>query len=104
MSNRGMVKWQPFNAVKSGNSMIDNVLEKKNKVAMPILSEDQLYDIQNKILTAYEEKNTISIRFFRDGRYYQKDGKIVNIDSIKRKITLSDGFILYFSQIIDVFL
>ena len=48
-TNRGMVKWAPFAAVAPGSVMVNEVLAKKNKVKMPILSEDQIEDINNKI-------------------------------------------------------
>ena len=52
MTNRGMVKWQPFNAVVNGNFMINQVLEEKNKIKMPILSDDQKLEIQEKLFEA----------------------------------------------------
>ena len=49
-TNRGMIKWAPFNAVQSGNSMVNDVLKKKNKVTMPILSDDQIEVLEQKLI------------------------------------------------------
>ena len=38
-------KWAPFAAVAQGSDMISEVLSKRNKVEMPILSEDQIQEI-----------------------------------------------------------
>ena len=65
MIDRGMVKWQPFNAVASGNYMINEVLKKKNKVVMPTLSEDQKELLQEKILRAYELQEVIRIKYYK---------------------------------------
>ena len=58
-TNRGMIKWAPFSAVAPGNYMVNEVLNKKNKVKMPILSEDQINDINNKITTSFNNKEVI---------------------------------------------
>ena len=101
-TNRGMIKWAPFSAVAPGSYMVNEVLNKKNKVKMPILSEDQINDINDKTLNAFNNKEIIKIKFFREGKYYEKRGIIANIDLNCRKILLNDGFSVFFSQIIEI--
>ncbi len=45
MTNRSNIKWQPFESVISTRLMLNNILKEKNKIAMPILSEDQYNDL-----------------------------------------------------------
>ena len=49
-SNRSKAKWAPFNAVVPGDEMIKDVLKKKNVVKMPILSDDQIAEIERSLI------------------------------------------------------
>ena len=102
-TNRGMVKWAPFAAVAPGNIMVNEVLARKNKVKMPILSDDQIENINNKIITAFHNKDIIKVRYYRGGKYYEKRGIIEEIDVNSAKIVLNDGYSVFFSQIIDIY-
>ena len=102
-SNRGMVKWAPFAAVAPGSLMVNEVLSKKNKVKMPVLSEDQIEDINRKITTAHHNKEIVKIKYFRGGKYYEKRGIIEEINVNTAKIVLNDGFSVFFSQIIEIY-
>ena len=101
-TNRGMIKWAPFSAVAPGTYMVNEVLEKKNKVTMPTLSEDQIEEISHRVMESFNNKDVVWIKFFRGGKYYKKQGIIANIDRNTAKITLSDGFVVFFSQIIEI--
>lgn len=102
MTNRGMVKWQPFNAVVNGNFMINQVLEEKNKIKMPILSDDQKLEIQEKLFEALNNKENIKIKFFKEGKVYLKEGIIEHINEFKRNLVMNDNFVVFFSQIIEI--
>ena len=41
-------KWNPFNAVAPGGFMVNEVLKEKNKIDMPVLSEDQKMELEKK--------------------------------------------------------
>ena len=64
-----MIKWQPFNAVAPGSYMINDVLNEKNKVKMPVLSDDQKQILQDKIIEAFNNQEIVTIKYFRAGRY-----------------------------------
>ena len=96
-------KWNPFNAVASGSSMVYDVLKEKNKVSMPVLSDDQMNELQEKIMTAFNNQSLVKIKYFRNGRYYINDGIITNIDVLGHKIVLNGDFSIFFSQIIGIY-
>lgn len=104
MNKRNLVKWQPFSAVIPGKYLVDKVMKDKNKIEMPILSDDQLKEIENKLIRALELQDTISLLYYKDGKLYRKVGKVKKIDVNKRKIFLSETFSVYFEQIIRIFL
>ncbi len=103
MIDRGMVKWQPFNAVASGNYMINEVLKKKNKVVMPTLSEDQKELLQEKILRAYELQEVIRIKYYKNEYIYIIEGKIIEINKNNYYIGLDNDLKIFFRQIIDIY-
>ncbi len=96
-------KWNPFNAVASGEYMINDVLEEKNKERMPVLSDDQKEEIQNRMFEAFNNQEVINVKYFKNGKFYVKEGKITNIDQNTHKIVLNGEFSVYFSQIIEFF-
>ena len=102
MSNRSQAKWAPFNAVAPGDEMVKEVLKRKNVVKMPILSEDQIDEIEKKLLISYNNQTRIKVKYFRSGRYYLREGIVSNIDILGRKIALNGDYNLFFSQIIEI--
>ena len=102
MNNRSQAKWAPFNAVAPGAEMISDVLKRKYVVKMPILSDDQITEIENKLINSYNNQVKISIKYFRSGRYYLREGIVANIDVLGRKIALNDEYNIFFSQIIEI--
>ncbi len=97
-----MNSWLPFNAVCDGTSLVDKILLEKNRFSKPILSEEQLDEIQEKIISAYNNKELIRITYYNSGYCYEMKNVIKKIDAIQRKIVLANGKSLFFSQIIDV--
>ncbi len=95
-------KWNPFSAVAPGGFMVNEVLKEKNKIEMPVLSDDQKMELQERILEAHNNQETIKIKYFRGGRLYITEGKVEKIDANSHKIVLNGGFSVFFSQIIEI--
>lgn len=98
-----MSKWNPFNAVASGDYMINDVMKEKNKVSMPILSEDQKLELQNKMFEAFYNQEMINVKYFKAGKVYIIEGIITNIDQNSHKIILNSDISVFFPQIIEFF-
>ncbi len=103
MSNRELVKWAPFSAVIPGNVMVNDVLKKKNKVKMPVLSDDQKNELQDKMITYYNNQEKVNIRYFKAGNIFKIKGIITNIDYNNHKLIINKEIQLFFSQIIAFF-
>lgn len=102
MTDRGMIKWQPFNAVASGSYMINDVLKNKYKIDMPTLSEDQQIELQEKILSAYQTQEKVLIKYFKRGKIYEEEGLIEYIDKNNRNIVINN-LKVFFVQIIEIY-
>lgn len=101
--NRDLVKWKPFNAVVPGSYMVNKVLKDKYKINMPVLSEDQQLEIQEKIYNSFQNQELIKIKYFRDGNVFIREGKVTNINISKHKLIINDRFFVFFSQIIEIY-
>ena len=98
--NRGMIKWQPFNAVINSNDIIKDINKEMGKTNIPMLSQDILQKIEQDILMAYYSNSIIELTYFSNGYLYKIKKKIKKIDSIYKRIYL-DNSCLFFKQIID---
>ena len=100
--DRGMIKWQPFDSLLSTKKVAKEIISEKSKVARPTLSEDQLLNIEEKVLEAYYNGETVRLVYYRKGTYYTKISLIKYIDKYKKQLILNDGSILYFKQIVKI--
>ena len=63
MNDRGIVKWAPFNSVINGNQLLDEINYERNRISKPVLSEEQIADLEENIIklnnksSAYDERN-----------------------------------------------
>lgn len=95
-------KWNPFNAVVPGGYMVKEVMKEKNKVEMPILSDDQKMAIQERLFEAFNNQEMVNIRYFKGGNMYNIEGFIEKIDQNTRKIIINSDISVFFSQICEI--
>lgn len=102
INDRGMIKWQPFDSVTSTKKLCYDILQKKNYQHVPLLSEDQLNDIEELIINSYYNKEIIIITYYFDGKILIKEAKIKYLDKYKKQLILNDTAIIHFKQIINI--
>ena len=102
MNKRLEIKWQPFNAIISGNKVIKELEEKRNKQIMPILSDDEKWTLESKIKKAYHTHEKIEVLYFWENQFFTKLGFINSIDTFHSKIYFQDNTSLYFEQLIEI--
>lgn len=100
-SDRGIIKWAPFESVTSTKKMINDILKEKNKIKSPVLSEEQIKTIENTLIIAYYEQNEVEISYYQSGAIKKLISNIKKIDSINHKIYFNELTIL-FEQIIGI--
>ena len=102
MNDRGMVKWAPFNSVINGSEILKEIKFEKNKVAKPILSEEQIRELEEKIITAYSGNILTSIYFYKNGHINIINGRITKLDSVNKIIIIDNKSKIYFNNIINI--
>lgn len=101
MIDRGIIKWQPFNSCFSGSNVINEIKSNRSKIGLPVLSEDQINVIEEKIKDAYTLKIFINITYYYDGKINNTNGIIKGINTQEKKICLNNTYI-YFKQILKI--
>lgn len=101
MIDRGIIKWRGFDSCYSTKNIIKDINKEKNKINMPILSEDQIKIISENIIDAFNLKINVNIEYYYDGIVKHISGKIYNINAQEKKICLNNTFI-YFKQILKI--
>lgn len=91
MKQRGMVKWQPFASLPEQANYINKLMYELNKVGRPILSEDQLQELNEKLFTYYENEEQIKINYYYDGYIYLVEGIIIKVDKIRKMILIENN-------------
>jgi len=103
MKDRGIIKWQPFDSLTSSKNMVQHILSEKEKINKPVLSEEQLREIQERLWEGFHNQIPLHITYFFKGKYQMKKNVIVlNISLRDKKILLEDYSSLYFDQIIGI--
>lgn len=95
-------RWAPFNAVIDGDKAIKEILDRKSYIQKPILSEEMIEEIEREILTSYNEKTSITLKYYNNGKISETEGIITKLDPINKKITINSTFSLFFPSIIEI--
>lgn len=101
MSDRGMIKWQPFNSVVSNKVVINAILKEKNKIKMPLISDDEMSFLESEIIDAYYKEVPVNITYFQNGLLLNIKSKIIKIDQVYKMVYLNNKRLL-FKQIVDI--
>jgi len=101
MQDRGYVKWAPFNSVINDKLIKREMLKKQEKIDKPVLSEDQIEFLNNKIFEVYTNHIKIKLTIFKDNKIINLIGYINKID-INKKYIIFNKSIIFFNQIINV--
>ena len=97
-----MIKWMPFNSVVNSKLLVSSIEKEKNKIAKPILSEEQIQNIEDLILESMINKIPLTFEIYKEGFIKELKATVTNIDSVKQKIFLNNSHYLYFREIINI--
>ena len=98
------MSWAPFNSVINDKEVIENLTSERSKITKPILSDEQIADLENTIIEAYTNSSLIELHYFKDARENLITGSISKIDPVNKRVTLNNGVNIYFTNIIKIFI
>ena len=102
MKHRGIIKWQPFESLLPNKVIINSILNEKNKISKPILSTDQLEDLNNIILESFYNQSSITIKYFANNYIKIDDGVITSLNYNNKTIIINNKLKLHISQILQI--
>ena len=88
--DRKMMKWMPFHALLEQGDYINDLLNGRIKKEMPVLSVDQLEEMNYKLETAFVFQSEVLITYFDKGDFQTVNGILTRADHFKREIYLGD--------------
>lgn len=100
--NRNKIKWLPFNSIINTQETLKERQIISSKHSMPILSEEQINELEENIIFNYYAKKEVIIKYFQNGYIFTIKSVIKKIDDINHLIILSNNTTLFFNQIITL--
>ena len=96
------MSWAPFNSVINNHDITNEILDKNKCIKKPEYCEEQLEELESKILNAYNSKSNICIHFYQNYKSNTIEGIITKIDSIHKNIILNNKTSIYFFNILAI--
>ncbi len=99
--DRGIIKWAPFDALISYQSVLNAMRYERGKKEQPTLLDDQ-YQMLNQIITqAMRHHDLVYVTYYEDGYFKTVCGDIKAYDCFKKILIFSEGFHIKISMIVD---
>jgi hypothetical protein len=87
--DRGIIKWSPFDALVGYQAILEEMKYNRGKKEIPILTDDAYEALNRALQIAYQTRQEIGFRYYRDGYIKITHGTILKIDYTFRRIKLS---------------
>ncbi|MCS5162000.1 YolD-like family protein [Staphylococcus aureus] len=87
---RGMIKWAPFATLPEQFETIQQYIIDQNKITRPVLSDDQLAELNIRLHEALQYAQPVEVKFYNNGFVDSARLTIYRIDAINYEI---DGYV-----------
>ncbi|HDK4305170.1 TPA: YolD-like family protein [Staphylococcus aureus] len=87
---RGMIKWAPFATLPEQFETIQQYIIDQNKITRPVLSDDQLAELNIRLHEALQYAQPVEVKFYNNGFVDSVVLTIYRIDAINYEI---DGYV-----------
>ncbi|HDF7330318.1 TPA: YolD-like family protein [Staphylococcus aureus] len=87
---RGMIKWAPFATLPEQFETIQQYIIDQNKITRPVLSDDQLAELNIRLHEALQYAQPVEVKFYNNGFVDSVRLSIYRIDAINYEI---DGYV-----------
>lgn len=99
---RRMVKWQAFKTIPEQYERLEQFIKDQNKIEKPDLSDDQLSDLNDKLVFKMYNDPIIKVKYFDNGYIKPLDGYIHKVDPYNKNLELYDDKGLRKIKLIDI--
>src|SRR5699024_2954 len=91
---RKMVKWQAFKTMPEQYQRLEQYIQDQNKVDKPILSDDQLSELNDTLVFKMFHDPVTTVSYYEDGYIKNIEGYIHKVDNYERLLYLYEETIL----------
>ncbi|AIO19053.1 YolD-like protein [Candidatus Izimaplasma bacterium HR1] len=88
--DRKMMKWMPFNALLEQGDYINDLLHGRERKTMPVLSVDQLEELNRQLESAYLFNYEIEVSYFESHKIKKVKGHITRTDLFNKLIFIGE--------------
>ncbi|WP_392454911.1 YolD-like family protein [Chryseomicrobium aureum] len=89
--DRGKIKWTAM-MLPEHVAMIREYIANDGKVERPVLDEWDLRQLEESIGLALAQNADIKLKYWRDGEFHIRGGKIKRVDATRRLLYVEDPF------------
>ena len=97
------MSWAPFNSVINNQDITNEILDKYSYISKPEYTEEQLEELEYKVLDAYNSQNNIYVSYYKNNKKNLVNGIITKIDSVHKCIIINNNINIYFFNIFDIY-
>lgn len=100
--DRGLMKWAPFDALTGIDNLLNEIRYRRNKIDKPLLSDDQIEEINRTLVKCIHFNNEVTISYFSDGYIKETFCLIKRIDKIENLIYTNSNEIIHMNDLLNV--
>lgn len=87
---RTNVKWQPFKTLPEQYEQLEQYIQDQNKIDMPILSDEQVQILNDKLNSKINNNSFTTIEYYKDGYTFSIQGYIKKIDVLESTLIITN--------------
>lgn len=87
---RGKIKWNAFKTLPEQYEQLEQYVQDQNKIDMPILSDEQVQILNDKLNSKIYNNSFATIEYYKDGYTFSIQGYIKKVDTLESTLTITN--------------
>ncbi|MFG0934907.1 MULTISPECIES: YolD-like family protein [Staphylococcus] len=101
--NRGMKKWLPMATIPEQYERLEQYIQDQNKIEKPLLSEDQIENINDTLTSKVIDNTLAKIQYFANGYIKSVQGIIHKVDTLDSVLYIYTDDVLMPVKLTDIY-
>lgn len=101
--NRGMKKWLPMATIPEQYERLEQYIQDPNKIEKPLLSEDQIENINDTLASKMIDNTLAKIQYFANGYIKSVQGIIHKVDTLDSVLYIYTDDVLMPVKLTDIY-
>ncbi|HCV0717056.1 TPA: YolD-like family protein [Staphylococcus aureus] len=100
---RGMKKWLPMATIPEQYERLEQYIQDQNKIEKPLLSEDQIENINDTLASKMIDNTLAKIQYFANGYIKSVQGIIHKVDTLDSVLYIYTDDVLMSVKLTDIY-